>query len=598
MFSGDITQGFLERLKNELKLIKLLPGLDEPAFIDPARYFELGTSWLKADPTARISSEALTRFAYDVSKEVKRYHRGPKISLEVIEAEVHRQFPGRWSGPLVEGARGVRFWDPSATNPTGAWIRQAGVQAFTGEGIFRSWANILGNEFISKHETQRLGQALANKYYDGQGYWIRSRIGDWHAYNVSLLRLKLKVLGLDDSRNPGSLSEVDEAVEHLSFESRIDGAFPFLYRNEPEITVCRRRYLNVSRVQPVQPDAGRRSWGEGFPWLAKYLAEIFDTEQLEVFLSWLSHYYKSALEQRIRKGQALFVAGPHGVGKTFLSQIVIGGLMGGSEEATTFLLGKSEFNANLFESPVWAIDDAVANADSKAHAIYSQIVKKVVANFSLTYRRMYANPVTLPWEGRVVVTLNDDPESITMLPNIEQSMLDKVIFLKATKTSVEFKGADAVVQSELSSFGAYLRFYEIPEALLGDFRFGLKAYHHPELLRTAKMSSNTAAFQEVLEMWCEQYFRLNTTASFWEGTPTQLLVELNGTDNLRTIVRDNFKSVHWVGRCLNKLIQQHAIDGLENIRSHDSRKYRIKRPAVLSRGAFTTKLVPRGVAVP
>ena len=45
VFNGEVAKGVLKRAIKELKLHKLAPAFDEGAFLDPARYFELGTDW-------------------------------------------------------------------------------------------------------------------------------------------------------------------------------------------------------------------------------------------------------------------------------------------------------------------------------------------------------------------------------------------------------------------------------------------------------------------------------------------------------------------------------------------------------------------------
>lgn len=577
MFDPAICKAVLARIAREFRLRKLLPGYDEGAFLDPAKPYELGRDWFAVNPQAKIPTSFITSVVFEASKKINWRDLGTLLPLDEVAAEVERRWPGRWDGPFAVGAMGRRFWDATADNPKGAWIRETGVQAFTGEGRFLPWAEILGSEFVSKYERERIGGAIDDLRYDGRAYWYRNHEGHWVDYNTDICRLILRDHGLRSEGRRGEMSEVDRAIKQIAIDRRVDGAFPFLYRDDALVSVNGRQYLNISRVRPVLPADGAREWGEGFPWLKSYLEQIFDEYQLHVFLSWLAHYYKGALASRVRKGHGLFIAGPAGVGKTFLSQRVIGGLMGGAEEATQFLLGQTQFNSNLFEAPLWTIDDAVANTEGKAHEVYSQVVKKVVANFSLTYRRMFSNPVTLPWEGRIVVTLNDDPDSIAMLPNVEQSMLEKVMFLLAQQTKVNFDGAEAAVRSELPAFGAFLRDWQTPPEMVGDYRYGIKAYHHPTLLESAKLSSLTSSFLELLTIWRTHYFRTCDDAE-WSGSASELLQDFAQTETLKPILSRTVTSTIRMGRDLNKIILQRRVDWLTTKIVEGRREFFIKRP--------------------
>jgi hypothetical protein len=37
--------------------------------------------------------------------------------------------------------------------------------------------------------------------------------------------------------------------------------------------------------------------------------------------------------------------------------------MGGGEQADSYLMGTSQFNSQLFEAPLWTVDDNEANVD-------------------------------------------------------------------------------------------------------------------------------------------------------------------------------------------------------------------------------------------
>jgi hypothetical protein len=334
---------------------------------------------------------------------------------------------------------------------------------------------------------------------------------------------------------------------------RIDAVVPLLFSGKERFSRSGRIYLNNSRVDVVQPLQGSRYWGEGFPRLAAYLDKLFDDGQRAVFLQWLSHFYQSALKRDLRKGQALYVAGPIGVGKTCLSELVIGGLMGGSAEATNFLLGRTEFNAELFENPVWRIDDAQASAGGREHDLYTNLIKKAVANTTHSFRAMYTNPATIEWCGRVIVTLNDDANSIQMLPDLDQSTRDKVIFLKAGDASQLAADVRHHLDSELPAFAAYLRDYAIPEDR-ADSRFGVRAFQHAELTAIAHENSRAGVFAGILEEYRELQGRVDDRP-VWIFSALELKRALDSCESLK-LDRGEFRNANQVGKNLRQLVQR------------------------------------------
>jgi hypothetical protein len=221
------------------------------------------------------------------------------------------------------------------------------------------------------------------------------------------------------------------------------------------------------------PDASRHAWGEGFPWIARFLETMLGEDegriQLDVLLSWMASFYRGAIEQKPRLGQALILAGPAGCGKTFFATKLLPSLAGGFEHAEKYLMGETQFNDRLFHAPVWVVDDANATEDTRTRAKWTQNLKGMVAKGTHDYRAMYQSNVTMEFKGRIVACMNDDPDSIATLPSLEYSASDKMIFLlaKDTKGTVDFADVNETLANELPAFAAFLRDYAIPARVKG-----------------------------------------------------------------------------------------------------------------------------------
>lgn len=583
VFTPEVMSKFKSILAKELKVKSLLPGLDEGAWDNPHTPFELGSDWRQPFGDTRLASTIVMAALHEASDKAKFVAAGPEIPFEAVAAEVERRWPGRWTGPFVEGARGVRFWDARADNATGCTLRQHGVQAWTGESRFIGWPELLGAEFVSQYRANRIGGAIDGVYYDGQDYWMRDQEDLWRGYSGQQIARRLGVLhGLSNEGRRGAQSEIAQAITTVEDMRSVDGAFPCLFLQDEVIRDGAKKYLNISRVRTMPADGSRPAWGEGFPWIARYIDGLFDDEQKQkdVFLSWFAHFFNNARVGRPKKGHALFIAGPVSAGKTFLSQFIVGGIMGGHSEASGYMLGNTNFNEQLFSAPLWTVDDATMMGDHKRHNLYSNMVKKFVANPYQEYHPKFKKAVTFKFHGRLVVTMNDDAKSVKMLPDIEASMLDKVLILKAGKPGTDFRGAEQKALSELPALANYLANWQTPEWLLHkadeSARFGFDAWHHPELIETARDSSSSAGLMELLEMWRPLYFR-KVDKIEWAGSATELIAELKSTETVASLVAAVAPNRNVIGSELQHLHTQ-GVPWVKFRRTKNLRQYMIARP--------------------
>lgn len=112
-----LTEKFLAFAKRELRLTKLLPGLDEPAWKDLHRLYEVGSGWQSLSGQ-RISSTTLHYWLFESAKKANAAKLSDvQIPLEVVEQEVHRRFPNRWDGAFDVGSRGVVFLAQAPITP-------------------------------------------------------------------------------------------------------------------------------------------------------------------------------------------------------------------------------------------------------------------------------------------------------------------------------------------------------------------------------------------------------------------------------------------------------------------------------------------------
>jgi hypothetical protein len=544
-YGNDTYRRLMQRAKKELKLTTLFPGLDEEALEKPDQTYAAGNGWT-VNNAAVIRSATLGMWLFDVLRSTKDFDRELEIPLDVVKAEVDARFPGRWKGDFREGARGLRFWDPAADNPTAAIVRKTGMTAFTGDRAFLSWADIFGHAFVAKYQEDRIGRAVADMYADNeQHYYRRITNGDWDRIGIEAARRHLKgTYNLSDSVRKGeSLSEVDRVLHHLEMNRRIEGALPFPHRPESVIEWHGNTYVNTAanRVRLMKPSDAPANWGSDFPFISQFLTTLLvDEQNLVVFLAWLKHWYKSCYEGRPQRGQAVFIAGPTGTGKSFLSLELLSSIFGGYADVRQCFVEGARFNSSMFDRAVWSLDDSTILGDRRNHQKFSGIMKACVANPSMPYEKKYGYSGHCPFTGRFICTLNDDPVSLGILPDTDQSLLDKVILLRsdayqAVVAETPEKNHE-IVMSELPSFLRWLLDWEVPEWVKLDSRFGIQAWHDTQILEEARSVSDSLTVLQAVELFINDYTPA-VEGEPWTGNATALYGAMQANEAVAAVTR-------------------------------------------------------------
>jgi hypothetical protein len=571
--------GFMHGAAKRLKLSKPVGGFDRGAWLSPYTYYEVGTQWeiLKEDP---LSSAIVRKLMMDAVDKEKPNVDESNLKWEDIAAEVERRCPGRWPGSFEVGARGPRFWDPESKDPTAAIVRPDGVTYFSDGGGFMSWLDLFGRDWVRKHADENIGTLLKDVWFDGKNYYTPN-LGDaktnWLPKDLTRITRHLKVeCGFSTKTARGEVaSPMDKVLHYVEQYKVVEGCFPLVYFRDKVVQMNGKRLLNSSSKRPVQPVEGPREWGQDFPFTADYIDRFFiDEEQKGIFLAWFAFMYQHALNGKPHNGQNLFIVGPPNKGKTLMTNRLVGGVMGGSQDAGAFLLGSDQFSGSLFEYGIWTVDDESASNDRKAKEKFSAALKKMAANPQVNIRAMYQQAQSIEWYGRVMITANDDPESLRLLPSIEISNSDKMIMLRCSPEGIQFP--DNVVDElnkEMPFFCAWLRDHKIPEEFRGDSRYGVISYCDPLVREEIKDQSPNTHILELVEPWRELYFnqqaeRKDGGEKEWHGTITNLI------RSLEQVFGDERKAMEGINRwTLSRALTVAQSSGIGWVR-HGKRRWR------------------------
>lgn len=585
-FAVELLELALQRMRIE----QIAPALDRPAWLEPNRYYTNSGDFYVVDEAARVGAALLQGWVIEVAEKHhwKKQKNAVAIPLPLVFEAIEKKYPSHnWTGDFVEESQGPSFWLPGSTSPKSAIVKPTGLFTFSSSApkAFYSWADLLGVDFVNTYESEMLGQAVKNIHHDGRQYYRNDGFGDWKPFTKEDVQAHLVTTrGINPVKEGDRASELSRAMEYIRDWQGIIGAAPFVFQPPGIITKNGNRFLNTHTrrvLTPADASPAPVRWGAGFPFLARYFDGLFDpTEQLDYFLSWLARFYRGAHELNLQSGQNVFLLGPQNVGKTFLSQGLLWELMGGGAEAESYLLGRTEFNSELFQVGLWSVDDNAATVDAVTHRKFSAITKKMAANTTFQYHEKFRVPCSVDWLGRVFVTANDDEQSARIVPDMSISNREKIFLFRSARVApVEFpdrRGCKAILRTELPHFARFLLEYRPPEHCIGTSRFGVQHYHERSLLATAEHSSHSAGFLEIIEDWRETFFGENPSLPYWHGTSYQLLKKLN-SDPLGSLAGVRNLSVNSIGAGLSTLKAKGLPfecdgDGL-------TRQWKIPRPA-------------------
>jgi hypothetical protein len=320
------------------------------------------------------------------------------------------------------------------------------------------------------------------------------------------------------------------------------------------------RFLVTSQAHIIEPKPGE--WPTLNSFISNLLAgdtEPYGEDQLEAFYGWLQVSVLAERQQLFQPGQALAIAGPIESGKSLMQSLITEILGGRSAKAALFLQGRTDYNGELFEAEHLMLEDEAASTLHKDRLALASSIKSIIANRIQPCHPKYRQIVNLPPWWRLTISLNDRSDRLLVLPPLTEDIADKINLLRASchpmPMSAESPDQKAefwqTLKSELPAFLHWLlNEYKIADSWR-NVRFGVRAFHHPQLLTDLEELSPAYALLELIDqadIWQAQL-------SVWEGTALELRALL--LSNQKTH-RDAGRLLDWTnaaGQYLNDLAQ-------------------------------------------
>jgi hypothetical protein len=531
---------FINYMNKALKMDKLFAGFDKTSF-KPNQYFELGEDWVKTgdETPTDIVHACLSKVVSSKPPESS----DTSIPLDVVAAEVESRFPNRWFGEFEVGARGPLFWIDDGINRDGCQIVEDGIVCYSdraGKG-FMSWSDIFGSAFVKEYETKKLANLLDEYWFNGKSFF-KLLYGNAVSIPKEQLLLELRQAGFSVRVRRGrAISEVEEALLTISNNNRIDEIAPVVFSNERIVSYNASRILNCSNLVPVGPDADGdpSKWPFLHQWFNQLFVDSSKNPALDYFYSWMQRFYTAVLDRVPLQGQALLLVGPTGRGKSLLSNKIISGLVGGFSDASDYLSGQTKFNKDLGRVASWVIDDTTSAASFQDQRRATELLKRAVANPRVEYMAKYADAMSIPWTGRVILSLNMDANSLSVIPSLDTSNRDKLMALlisdKSTNSFPANAQLEATIEQELPHFGKFLLDWKVPKGVEDVGRFGVKSYIDPTIADAAYDNSSRSSIAELVEFFAKRCREVYPDMGRWSGTLTEFQVMIHDLNNGRDV---------------------------------------------------------------
>ena len=342
-------------------------------------------------------------------------------------------------------------------------------------------------------------------YPPSEKYYVQDEFGEYVPYTKTTLKLILKSWGIRSRAHDDELlSPIDALIADVSYAKSVAYAGRLAGIKTGCYVMNGKRVLVTS--DPVIIEAKTGAW----PMIESISDQLFNggkIDQRPYIYGWLKMGRKAVLEAFPMPGQALVLAGPRNAGKNLFQDIITEMLGGRAEKPYRYMVGKSEFNGDLFGAEHLCIADEVPFYDMPSRRVFGSKIKDICVNSLQSCHGKHKEALTLYPIWRLSISVNDEAENLVMLPPLEDSIEDKIMLLKVEQAVMPMKSDSPKcrvefwdgIRAEIPSFAKFIEEYVIPEELQ-ESRFGIKAFQHPDLVEILKEMTHETRLMALMEI--------------------------------------------------------------------------------------------------
>jgi hypothetical protein len=343
---------------------------------------------------------------------------------------------------------------------------------------------------------------------------VRNKAGRWLPFRATSYKRLLISRGKSDKVEKGEImSEIDLEIVRVQTENDVARYGPLCGRNSGFYEADGSRVLVTEDMRLIEPIKGN------FPTILAVLKGLFfqsETEeigdaQLYTICGWMKSSVEALRAGRQQQQQALAIGGEKDCGKSFVQHhIVTPCLAGRSVDAERYFLRGNDFNSDFFGAEHLTLDDCHASTRIGDRLQFAAKLKghTVGATVKSCHGKGKDAVTVRPW-WRVTITLNDDPESLLVLPPLNEDFADKLILLRASRfdfpcpitTAAEKEAFERKLHSEIPAFLYWLlNEYKIPEKYADPRRYNVATFHHPELKQNLESLSPESELLDLIDL--------------------------------------------------------------------------------------------------
>jgi phage/plasmid-associated DNA primase len=368
------------------------------------------------------------------------------------------------------------------------------------------WDGLTGEERVAQERATR--NKTKDIFYDGPNRYVYDTGEKYIIKCQSDIKEALKLRGFRAKPEQGeTLSEVNYALQYIQNHRNLDYSGALAGKKKGFYTINTRNLLATSSPELIEPEEGE------CPLLDEIidgLLGVDDPEEAEkqkrFLFGWLQCAYSSLSKGWWRPGQALVLAGEANSGKSLLKSIIVKLLGNRTADPFPYMKGDTRFNANLAAAECLCIDDATGTTDVKTRKHVAAKIKSMLFSRSISVESKGRDPFQFEPFWRLIFCVNDDPESLLVLPVMSTDMTDKIALLQCKKwvcsipnnTDEERHAFDERIQAELPAFLHKIMNFKIQDNEKED-RCGVRYYHNKELLEAMNAVSPEDEFVGLID---------------------------------------------------------------------------------------------------